>query len=163
MPLATVESNRAERHFDSRQQEAFLVLWRTWDRLRAIEDRFFARYGLTAQQYNALRILRAAHPEPLPTLGIGERLVTQAPDVTRLVDKLVRRGLVERQRPADNRRTVHVRITAAGIELLRQIARPLRECHERQLGHLDEQQLTQLIGLLHQARAPHEETGSVWK
>ena len=62
--------------FDSLEQEAYLNLWRTYDRLRAIEDEFFVSYGLTAQQYNVLRLLRAAHPERLATLRLAQRLVS---------------------------------------------------------------------------------------
>src|SRR5215204_3237261 len=74
--------------FDSPQQEAFLSLWRTYDRLRAHEDELFARHDLTAQQYNALRLLRAAHPRKVPTLAVATRLVSRAPDITRMLDRL---------------------------------------------------------------------------
>src|SRR5207245_5568722 len=94
------------RRFDSPQQEAFLNLWRTYDRLRALEDELFARQDLTPQQYNALRLLRSAYPAKMRTLDLAGRLVSRAPDITRLLDKLVARGLVERDRPADNRRVV---------------------------------------------------------
>src|SRR5688572_15281831 len=113
-----VAAPRKSRRFDSTPQEAFLSLWRTYDRLRLLEDELFGRHDLTAQQYNALRLLRAAHPGKLPTLSLGSRLVSRAPDITRLVDKLAERGLVERERLAENRRVVHVGITPTGIELL---------------------------------------------
>src|SRR3954471_4257329 len=109
MPLS--ESGKKAKRFDSPQQEVFLSLWRTYDRLRLHEDELFGRHDLTAQQYNALRLLRAVHPGKLPTLSIGARLVSRAPDITRLLDRLAERGLVERERPAGNRRTVHVGIT----------------------------------------------------
>src|SRR5688572_31014981 len=96
------------RRFDSPEQEAYLNLWRTYDRLRALEDELFARHELTAQQYNALRLLHAAKPAKVATLTLGGRLVSRAPDITRLVDRLAERGLVERERPADNRRVVHL-------------------------------------------------------
>ena len=63
------------RRFDSLEQEAFLGLWRTYDRLRALEDELFARYDLTPQQYNALRLLRRDHPAPIRTLDLAARLV----------------------------------------------------------------------------------------
>src|SRR5438309_5860979 len=86
------------RRFDSLEQEAFLSLWRTYDRLRALEDELFARFDLTPQQYNALRLLRAEHPDPVPTLALADRLVSRAPDITRLLDKLEQRGLIGRSR-----------------------------------------------------------------
>src|SRR5581483_9422234 len=105
---------RNGRSFDSPEQEVFLSLWRTYDRLRALEEELFARYELTPQQYNALRLLRAEHPRRVRTLDLAGRLGSRAPDITRLLDKLERRGLIERDRPADNRRVVHVGITEAG-------------------------------------------------
>src|SRR5215471_18290030 len=110
---------KATRRFDSPQQEAFLSLWRTYDRLRALEDELFLRHDLTAQQYNALRLLKAEHPGALPTLVLAGRLVSHAPDITRLVDRLEERKLVARQRMPDNRRVVQVGITETGLALLK--------------------------------------------
>jgi len=148
--------------FDSAEQEVFLNLWRTYDRLRALEDDLFARWDLTPQQYNALRLLNAEHPGTLPTLALADRLVSRAPDITRLIDKLAARGLVERERPADNRRVVRVGITPAGRKLVARIAGPLRDCHARQLGHLPPADLRRLADLLRAARRPHEPAGSSW-
>jgi DNA-binding MarR family transcriptional regulator len=156
------QARKSGRRFDSPQQEAFLNLWRTYDRLRLLEDELFARHGLTAQQYNALRLLKAAHPKKVATLGLAGRLVSRAPDITRLVDKLVDRGLVERERPADNRRVVNIGITDAGLTLLDELAGAVRECHERQLGHMDEAEMRTLVELLRKARAPHESQDSNW-
>jgi DNA-binding MarR family transcriptional regulator len=146
-------------HFDSPEQEAFLNLWRTYDRLRAEEDALFEQFDLTPQQYNALRILRGEHPASLPTLTLAARLVSRAPDITRLVDKLAERGWVERQRLPTNRRVVELRITPAGLKLLRELDEPVRECHQRQLGHLSRPQLRELTQLLKEARGPHEPEG----
>ncbi len=150
------------RRFDSPEQEVFLELWRTYDRLRALEEKLFRRHDLTPQQYNALRLLRAARPAGLPTLELAGRLVSHAPDITRLLDRLEERGLVTRDRPADNRRVVQVSITAKGLALLRELAGPVRACHARQLGHLSPAQLRALADLLRQARRPHEEPDSPW-
>ena len=152
-----------ERKFDSPEQEAFLNLWRTYDRLRAVEDELFGRYDLTAQQYNALRLLRGEHPGALATLALAGRLVSRAPDITRLVDHLEKRGLAERERLLANRRVVLVRITAAGLKLLKELDREVRECHAMQLGHLRPAELKSLIWLLRAARRPHEETGGIWE
>lgn len=154
---------RTVRRFDSPEQEAFLGLWRTFDRLRALEDELFASHDLTPQQYNALRLLRAAHPGKLRTLELATHLVSRAPDITRLLDKLAERGLVERDRPAHNRREVHVGITAEGVKLLEALRGPLRQCHARQLGHLSRDELTQLTALLRAARLPHEDADSNWR
>lgn len=151
------------RRFDSAEQEAFLNLWRTYDRLRALEDELFAGFDLTPQQYNALRLLRAEHPEPLATLNLAERLVSRAPDITRMIDKLEGRSLIVRTRPPHDRRSVLVGITEAGIAMLDRIAGPLRDCHAKQLGHLSRSELKTLTALLKAARAPHEPDGSAWE
>jgi DNA-binding MarR family transcriptional regulator len=159
---STTEKKRSARRFDSPQQEAFLNLWRTYDRLRALEDDLFVQHGLTAQQYNALRLLRGRHPRTLPTLDLAARLVSRAPDITRLLDKLAERGLIARERLAENRRVVQVGITRTGLDLLRQLDSVVRACHDRQLGHLSREQLNALIALLWAARRPHETPDSEW-
>lgn len=163
--MATLQPQqpRAGRPFDSPEQEVFLSLWRTYDRLRALEEELFGRHDLNPQQYNALRLLAAAHPEKLRTLDLAGRLISRAPDITRLLDKLERRGLINRDRPADNRRVVHVGITEAGRALLRELREPLRDCHTRQLGHLSRKELDGLNALLRAARLPHEDAGSDWR
>ena len=154
---------RKNRRFDSLEQEVFLNLWRTYDRLRAFEDDLFGTRDLTPQQYNALRLLRGAHPHKIHTLDLAARLVSRAPDITRLLDKLEQRGLIERERPADNRRVVRIGITVAGLALLEELHDPLQECHARQLGHLSQKQLKELAALLQAARLPHEEDTSSWR
>ena len=157
-----MSKDNKSRRFDSAEQEAYLNLWRTYDLLKRIEDRLFVEHDLTAQQYNALRLLRGEHPATMPTLTLARRLVSPAPDITRMLDKLEARGLVQRRRPADNRRVVQVGITHAGRELLKQLDEPVRQCGRRQLGHLSPAQLTQLTELLRKARRPHEDGDGPW-
>lgn len=166
MPSAPTKSaapKRPSRRFDSPQQECYLNLWRTYDRLRMVEDQLFAQHDLTAQQYNALRLLRSEHPAGLPTLTLASRLVSHAPDITRLIDRLEQRGLVARQRVADNRRVVQIAVTDAGLSLLKSLDQPVRECHQKQLSHLNGPQLHALIELLRTARQPHETETSAWQ
>ncbi len=163
MPIADlIALKSAPGRFDSPEQEAFLGLWRTYDRLRLYEDELFRRFDLTPQQYNVLRLLRASAPDPVPTLTLAERLVSRAPDITRMLDKLEQAGLVARVRPPENRRQVLVSITEAGSLLLDDMAGPLRECHAKQLGHLSPADLKQLAALLRAARKPHEPSESCW-
>lgn len=159
----SVQRPAHKQRFDSPQQEVFLNLWRTYDRLRLLEDELFARHDLTAQQYNALRLLGAAYPAKVTTLGLAARLVSRAPDITRLVDKLRDRGLIERQRPADNRRVVNIGITELGIKLLAGLGEQVRQCHTRQLGHLKTNEMRTLVDLLRKARQPHEPEPSNWR
>lgn len=148
--------------FDSLEQEAYLHLWRTYDRLKAIEEELFGSHHLSPQQYNALRLLRAAIPEGLTVQGLGSRLISRAPDMTRMLDRLERRGWIQRVRRSDNRRVVDVSITAAGIQLLKDLAEPLQAVHRRQLGHMSASKLKALVEILVELRAPHEDAESPW-
>lgn len=149
--------------FDSLYQEAYLNLWRTYDRLKAMEDELFSTFDLSAQQYNALRLLEASHPATVPTLTLGTRLISRAPDMTRMLDRLEERGLVHRERRPENRRVVLVGITPAGLKLLAKLADAVQDCHKRQLGHVSAKDLKQLVELLHAVRHPHEDEASLWR
>ena len=149
--------------FDSPEQEAYLGLWRTYDRLRELEDALFAEWEITNQQYNVLRLLEAAHPAAVATQDILRKLVSRAPDATRMLDRLTERKLIRRERSPEDRRVYHLAISPVGISLLKRIAAPLRACHEKQLGHMSAAQLDALTELLQAARAPHEPDDSPWK
>ena len=94
-------------------------------------------HDITLQQYNVLRILRGAGDEGLPTLDIAERMIEHAPGVTRLIDRLEAKGLVRRQRPADDRRQVLCVATAAALALLEQLDAPMDRADREALGMLD--------------------------
>ncbi|EAQ78177.1 MarR family winged helix-turn-helix transcriptional regulator [Blastopirellula marina] len=160
MNAASSKSGSAKRgrKFDSLEQEVFLNLWRTYDRLKALEDEMFSQSGISAQQYNTLRLLRSVYPAGMPTLVLGSRLISRAPDMTRLLDKLEQRGLLVRHRPPENRRVVEVRLTPEGLQLVNKLDSAVRKCHEQQLGHLEEKSLQQLALLLKAARQPHEDS-----
>lgn len=159
--VAEVGESR-NRKFDSPEQEVYLSVWRTYDRLRALEDGLFAGLDLTPQQYNVLRILQVVAPRPLPTLKISERLISRAPDITRMIDKLEQRGLVTRVRSQEDRRTVFVAITEAGLQLLTELQGSVERMHREQAGHLSQADSADLCRLLKKLRKPHEGTGSSW-
>ena len=150
------------RHYDSLEQEAYLNLWRTYDRLKAIEEDLFNSYELSAQQYNALRLLRAAEPDGMTVQGIGSRLISRAPDMTRMLDRLEQRGWISRTRRVDNRRVVDVHITEVGTRLLDDLAGPILQVHHQQLGHLPAEKLQVLVNLLAEARQPVEDRSGPW-
>jgi len=150
------------RHYDSLEQEAYLNLWRTYDRLKAIEEDLFEAYELSAQQYNALRLLQAAESTGMTVQGIGSRLISRAPDMTRMLDRLEQRGWIARTRRADNRRVVDVHITESGIKLLDELAEPILRVHQQQFGHLSPEKLQSLVALLAEARRPLEDSESTW-
>lgn len=156
-------SKTNKKRFDSAAQEVYLSLWRTYDRLRAIEDELFSTLDLTAQQYNVLRLLQAAAPALVPTLQISSKMISRAPDITRMLDKLQERELIERTRSDEDRRAVLIGITPKGSELLSDLADKVKKTHVAQVGHLSVEEMRSLCELLARVRAPHEPDGSDWK
>lgn len=139
--------------FDCLEQEVALNLARTVDRQQAGFARLFKTHGITGAQYNVLRILRGA-VEPLPCQEIAGRMITQLPDITRLVDRLEEAGLVARSRTPEDRRLVLTTITEAGLRLLAALDGPVVGLHREQLGHLSRDELAELNRLLVKARCP---------
>ncbi len=148
--------------FDSPAQEVYLHLWRSYDRLRAIEDELFGRFDLSAQQYNTLRLLDVVFPSGMQTMEIGRQLISRMPDMTRLLDRLEKRALISRMRLAGNRRVVEALITGAGRDLLREMNHAVLQMHDLQLGHMSRNQQNQLVKLLKLARKPHEDKTCDW-
>jgi DNA-binding MarR family transcriptional regulator len=105
-------------HFGSADEEALLNVLVTADHLRSRVERICGSFGISASQYNVLRILRGVHPEGHSRCEIAHRMLERAPDVTRLIDRLVKRGLVERRRCGQDRRLSISRITTEGLDLL---------------------------------------------
>ena len=106
---------------------------------------------LSSTQYNVLRILRGA-AEGLACGEIANRMITRDPDVTRLLDRLEKRGLIARNRETKDRRMVLTRITDKGLELLERMDAPVRQAHVQQLGHLGQKRLDALTELLRVCR-----------
>jgi DNA-binding MarR family transcriptional regulator len=139
--------------FASLEQEVFLEVLRTGHALVHDLVELLRPHGLTQPQYNVLRILRGAEPTGLPTGEVGDRMVaSREPDVTRLLVRMEERGLVERERRADNRRFVNVRITPGGLEILKALDGSVDRMHTRQLQHMTRRELESLAELLERAR-----------
>jgi len=139
--------------FSSREQEAYLSLLRTVDALQTQIEARLKEFGLTGTQYNALRILRGAGADGLACREIGERMITHDPDITRLLNRLEDRGLVERTRGRHDRRVIYAKITAAGLKLLRNMDQPVERQSREMLRHVGKGKLKQLIKLLELVRA----------
>jgi DNA-binding MarR family transcriptional regulator len=159
-PQTTNVSERSG--FDSPEQEVFLNLWRSYDCLKAVEDELFERFGLSAQQYNALRLLETVAPEAMQTTTLGKKLISRGPDTTRLLDRLEKQGWITRHRPEENRRVVEVMITQQGLKLLKKMQPDVVAMHQRQLGHLSASQRQSLVKLLKLARRPHDDSSCNW-
>ena len=140
------------RPFDSPEQEAFLNLLRTADVLAGEIGEVFKPAGLSATQYNVLRILRGAGPDGLPCGEVASRMITRDPDVTRLLDRMEKRHLISRSRSQKERRVVCARTTPAGLKVLQELDPVIDAAHRKQLSHLGADRLKQLIELLEAAR-----------
>lgn len=152
MVSALQQELRQQKPFASLEQEASLSVERTAALLRHELADALKPFDLTATQYNVLRILRGAGAAGLCRYEIGDRLVAQVPDVTRLLDRLEDAGLVARGRSPEDRRVVSTWITPEGLALLDRIEAPLAALHARQLARLTHEQLQTLIDLLALAR-----------
>lgn len=137
--------------FQLLEQEAMLNLMRTTDQVEIEFSRLFREHDLTSAQYNILRILRG-EGGPLQSLEIARRTVTVVPGITGLIDRLEKKGLVQRQRDSEDRRVVRVAITDDGLAKLDQLDEPVLQLHGKLWGHLSEEELRQLIQLLEKAR-----------
>src|SRR2546423_5975891 len=136
-------------NFRSREQEATLGLLRTADAVKRSLAQVIEPHGITPQQYNVLRILRGAGADGLPTLTIGERMIEQTPGVTRLVDRLERKGLVARNPCPKDRRRVFCKITAKGLDLLNELDDPVNRWDAQAGSVLPPSQLGSPVHLLH--------------
>lgn len=151
--LTSLKSEIAQqRPFASQAEEAILNLLRTADCLERALQHITRPWGITGTQYNALRILRGAHPEGLTCSAIGERMVTAVPDITRLLARLKALGLIRQQRDRRDRRVLWTFISEAGLELLAEMDSTVNRYPGELLGHLSQQELAELIRLLEEAR-----------
>ena len=150
-----VEPGKSVRRIGSPEETAFLDLMRTADILSRGLVLVLKTEDVSATQYNVLRILRGS-AEGLACGEIANRMITRDPDVTRLLDRLEKRGLISRRRETRDRRLVTARITPEGLKLLARLDEPVQEAHRRQLGHLGPERLRAVAELLRAARSAVE-------
>jgi DNA-binding MarR family transcriptional regulator len=136
----------------SLENRVFVALLQAADTLAQEAEQLLKSAGLTGAQYNVLRILRGGEPEGLPCRAIGDRMISHDPDMTRLLDRLEKRGLITRERQTDDRRVVKTRITPQALSLLKTLDRPVRELHKHQFRHMSASRLKILSGLLEEVR-----------
>jgi DNA-binding MarR family transcriptional regulator len=144
-------STKVQRH-GSAEEAAFLDLLRTADLLARGADGVLKSEDLSLTQYNVLRILRGA-PDGLPCGEIASRMITRDPDITRLLDRMEKRGLISRTRESRDRRMVLTRLTPEGLQLVDSLDEPVQSIHRKQLGHMGKVQLRALAELLATARS----------
>jgi DNA-binding MarR family transcriptional regulator len=154
MPSRIHEELKQTRPFRSLEEEAALSIVRTAAALEHTFAQAMRPYDITPTQYNVLRILRGAGTDGLCRNEVGQRLIRQVPDVTRLLDRMEELDLIARQRGSKDRRYVTTTITRKGLELLKKLDAKVDQMHQEQLGHVDHARLQQLIRLLDAARHP---------
>lgn len=136
----------------ARHKAVVIEILRSADRLRRQGEALLAPHDVTLQQFNVLRILRGARPDGLCTLAIAQRMIEQTPGITRLIDRLEKKGLVRRVRSEEDRRQVWCRITPAGERLLARLDDPVEQFDRaavRGLSPADQDRLTDLLGQLY--------------
>lgn len=139
------------------EERIFISLLKAADALGQEAEQLTRSAELTGTQYNVLRILRGAEPEGLSCRGIGDRMITHDPDITRLLDRMEKRGLITRERQKADRRVVKTRITLRGLELLKPLDQPMRDLHKQQFRHMAGARLKTLCDLLEEIRCTRQE------
>lgn len=151
-PPRVAEEIRQQRPFRSRGQEAAVSLLRTADEVRRHFSEALEAEAVTLQQFNVLRILRGAGEGGVPTLEIGARMIERQPGITRLIDRLVTKGLVRRERGVEDRRQVICHITPEGLRLLGELDAAVDRADARLADALAEGERERLIELLDRLR-----------
>ncbi|HTG26633.1 MAG TPA: MarR family transcriptional regulator [Methylomirabilota bacterium] len=131
----------------------FVAFMQIADAFGAQAEQVIKTAGLTAAQYNVLRILRGAGPAGLACREIGERMISRDPDITRLLDRMEKRNLITRKRQSDDRRVVKTFVTSQGLELLKILDRPVSALHKRQFQDMAPAKLKVLAAMLEEIRS----------
>jgi MarR family transcriptional regulator, 2-MHQ and catechol-resistance regulon repressor len=135
------------RAFPSLASEAIISLAVAAEHLDQVTESVCQRHGLTADQYNVLRILRGVYPEGHPRCEVARRMIHRSPDVTRMLDRLCRQGIVSRTRNPDDRRESIATITRTGLALLERVDPDLEQAHAELTAPLSEPELRRLSRL----------------
>ncbi|MBX0291961.1 MarR family transcriptional regulator [Hymenobacter sp. HSC-4F20] len=146
-----IEDEIKQRAFKDERQKAYINLVFTAGWLQLRQSAMFKEYGLTLPQFNILRILRGQHPKPATVNLLIERMLDKTSNASRIVDKLEAKALVTRKVCPSNRRAVDIRITEAGLELLRRLDEVM-QVQSIGLHNLTPEEATQLSDLLDKIR-----------
>jgi DNA-binding MarR family transcriptional regulator len=141
-----------QKSFDSSYEKAVVNLLYTHNWIRDRQQEVFKPYGLKMQHYNVLRILKGRYPEAYSPGEIKEVMLDKAPDLTRLIDKMVDMGLIDRHLCPDNRRKMNVLITDKGQTLVNEITQLQATLRERIQNRMSESEAEQLSDLLDMMR-----------
>jgi DNA-binding MarR family transcriptional regulator len=154
MTPSLLEELKQTRPFTSLEEEALLSIVRTSAVLMDEFEQVLKPYGITATQYNVLRILRGSAPNGLCRNELRDRMLTRMPDVTRLLDRMEDAGLVERERGETDRRMVTTHITREASRLLARLDKVVADNQKRYFIDVGDKQLRSLIDVLATVRQP---------
>lgn len=149
--MAAIITAAKTRHKVLLEEAAYVELARTAEVLSWPIAQLLKTEDLSPAQYNVLRILRGSEEE-LTCSEIGNRMITRDSDITRLLDRLEKRDLIQRNRDNKDRRIVLARISNHGLQMLARLDQPVRDLHRKLLGHLGRERLQSLAGLLRACR-----------
>ncbi|HLK04626.1 MAG TPA: MarR family transcriptional regulator [Candidatus Acidoferrum sp.] len=151
-------SPKTNRHQPPLEDQVFVAVLKAADHLGQQAEQFLKSHGLTGTQYNVLRILRGAGSDGLPCRYISDRMISHDPDMTRLLDRMEKRGWITRERQKDDRRVVKARISSTGLDILKKLDQPVHDVHQQQFEHMSASKLRQLAELLGECQksAPKE-------
>ena len=152
------EEIRQSQPFDSLEEEVFLEILRTSETVSRWIAEALRPSELSAPQFNVLRILKGAGPDGLQCGRIAERMVNHDPDLTRLLDRLETRGMVEKTRGTKDRRVVNACITKDGLKAVDKATRDVRARLRDAMKPIGREQLEQLADLLESVRASANQT-----
>jgi len=147
----TIEEEIKQAKFKSPHQKAVLNLLFTANWIQNKQRELFEPFGITGQQYNMLRILRGQHPKPIPAVEIKSRMLDKNSDVSRLLDRLIGKNLVNKNQCPNDKRATDINITETGLELLNDLDSAINNIDSHYLT-LSKEEAKQLSDLLDKAR-----------
>jgi DNA-binding MarR family transcriptional regulator len=142
-----------QENFESLEQEAILNILVASNHIRSKVETLCVRFGISLSQFNVLRILNGKYPEGYPRGDIISRMIEPAPDVTRLIDRLIKANLVERYSSVEDRRLSLARITKSGQSLLKKIKPEIDALNSIVADNLSKAESKQLSFLLEKVYA----------
>jgi len=139
--------------FESREQRLGLNIIFSFNWIREKQKVYFLEYGITSQQYNVLRILRGNYPNVYSTSDIRERMLDKMSDASRIVDRLVKKKLVDRITNKKDKRLVDIKISDNGLALLKRMDYTIETHAQSPFENLTKEEQHQLDALLDKMRA----------
>jgi DNA-binding MarR family transcriptional regulator len=147
-----IEEEIKQTKFRNVQQKAILNILFTSNWIQSKQKDFFEPHGITGQQYNILRILRGQHPNRISATEIKNRMLDKNSDVSRLIDRLIVKDLVVKNRCPKDKRASDIVISEAGLDLLKKLDATINELDLQLIGLSNEDAIA-LSGLLDKSRS----------